>query len=227
MHRHFVVTAVVALGLLATLAGCSQKNSESAPATAGTPVAAQIGLGQLSGHTYTHDHFKLAVTLPEQWYIQSKTEADQLRQAGSTLMKQDANGQAIVQAAQQRTLTLLSSFRHPPGTPVPFNESLMILAENVAFLPGLKLGEDYLKLAQRSMGSMTLKHEFEPIQPGLKIGSHQAARLKTRLVAQDNAISQEYYAARVGDYFLVVILTYGDDAQRDALHVILDSLKAG
>jgi hypothetical protein len=40
-------------------------------------------------------------------------------------------------------------------------------------------------------------------------------------------IHQEYYAARAGDYFLVVILSYIEDAERDGLRAILGSLKAG
>jgi hypothetical protein len=239
MRRQFVAgVVIIGIGLLGAVPGCSRKPDPAAatpgttpPAAAtapamGSQVASQIGLGQLSGHTYTHDHFKLAVTLPEEWYIQKKSESDQLMEAGKSLTKQDANTQAVMQSAQQRTLALLSAFRHPPGTPVPFNESVIMLAENVAVLPGLKLGEDYLKLMQKSMAGMTLKYEFEPIESDFKIGSHPAGRLRVHLHVADKQIEQEYYAARVGDYFLVVILSYGDDEQQAAVRSILESLKA-
>jgi hypothetical protein len=192
----------------------------------GAQVASQIGFGQLTGHTYTHDHFKLAVTIPDAWYIQKKSESDQLAQAGQAVIKQDAQGQAVMQAAQQRTLTLLSAFRHPPGTPVPFNENLVIVAENLAFLPGLKEGEDYLKLSEKSLAALAIKYEVEPIETGFHIGSHPAARLRVHLHVQDKLVEQEQYAARFGDYFLLVLLSFGDDEQRDALRAILDSLKA-
>ena len=176
--------------------GCSRSPAPAGTTAApGSQVASQIGLGQLSGHTYTHDHFKLAVTIPEEWYIQKKSEADQLAQAGAAAMKQDAHGQAVAQAAQQRTLTLLSAFQHPPGTPVEFNPSFIVLAENVSFLPGLKLGEDYLKLMGKSMSALTLKHEIEPIETGFKIGSHPAARLRIHLHVADKLVEQESYAA--------------------------------
>ena len=148
-----------------------------------------------------------------------------MAQTGAALMK-DANTQAVMQSAQQRTLTLLSAFRHPPGTPVPFNESLIIVAEGVSFLPGIKGGKDYLKLMQQSMAGMTIKYEFEPIETGFKIGSHPAARLRAHMHMADKQLEQESYAARVGDYVLLVILSYGDDEQRETLRSILESLKA-
>src|SRR5580704_11068306 len=115
MRRQIVAGVVfVGIGLLGTMPGCSRTPDPASAPAMGSQVASQIGLGQLSGHTYTHDHFKLAVTIPEEWYIQKKSESDQLMQAGTTLMKQDANTQAVVQSAQQRTLALLSAFRHPP-----------------------------------------------------------------------------------------------------------------
>ena len=236
--RVFACLCLVGIGLLCLTSGCSRApapapaSTVSAPPGApnatpmGSQVASQIGLGRLSGHTYTHDHFKLAVTIPEEWYIQNRNESDQLMQVGTSMMKQDANTKAVTQSSQQRTLTLLSAFRHPPGTPVPSNESLIILAENVAFLPGLKLGEDYLKLMQQSMARMALKYEFEPIETGFKIGSHAAARLRVHLHVLDKLVEQEYYAARLGDYFLVVILSYGDDKQGAAVRTILESLRA-
>jgi hypothetical protein len=238
--RNLVVASLVACGIgcLTILAGCSQSQAPapSPPSTIAVPlsspqmgsqVVAQIGLGQLSGHTYSHDHFKLAVTIPEEWYIQNRTESDQLTQLGASMMKPDAkNGQAVVQAAQQRTLTLLSAFRYPPGTPDLVNSSFIIVAENVAFFPGLTKGEDFLKLSQRSMGSMNLKYAFEPIETGFQIGSHPAARLRSHLQVLDYNVEQEMYAARLGDYFLMVILSYGKDEDPDAVRSILELLKA-
>jgi hypothetical protein len=73
---------------------------------------------------------------------------------------------------------------------------------------------------------MTLKTELEPIESDFKIGLHPAARLRVHMQVADKAVEQEYYAARTGDYFLVVVLSFGDDEQRDALRSILESLKA-
>ena len=235
--RSWIIAGLMAVGfcIAGFLSGCS-RTADPPPAAGGAggtgaaergaPVAAQIGLGQFSGHTYTHDHFKLAVTLPDEWYIQKKSESDQLAQASEAVLKQNAQGQAVRQAAQQRTLTLVSAFRHPPGTPVPFNENLVILAENMAFLPGLKEGQDYLKLAEKSLAALSIKYEVEPIETGFKIGSHPAARLRVHLHVADKIVEQEQYAARFGDYFLLVLLSFGDDQQRDVLRGILESLKA-
>jgi hypothetical protein len=216
-----------AAGVFGIVSGCSKNPvpQGAAGAPMGQQVAAQIGLGQLSGHTYTHEHFKLSVTIPEEWYIQKSSEADQLAKAGSTLIKEEAR--AAMDAAKQRTLNLVSAFKHPPGTPVPFNPNLIVMAENLAFLPGLKEGRDYLNLLQQSMANMTIKYEFDPVETGQKIGSLPAGRLQARAQIAGRNVNQEYYAARSGDYFLVVILTFSSDAERDALRTILTSMKAG
>jgi hypothetical protein len=43
----------------------------------------------------------------------------------------------------------------------------------------------------------------------------------------EKTVQQEYYAARAGDYFLIVILSYAEDDERDSLRAILESIKAG
>jgi len=223
--RIAVVFSLTSLWAVVAVTGCNQKPANQPGAPMGSQVVAQIGTGTLNGRTYTHDHFKMSVTIPDEWYIQNKTESDHLAEVGSTVMKEETK--AAMQAAQQRTLTLLSAFRHAPGTPVPFNQSMMVLAENVAFLPGLKKGEDYLKVAQQTMANLTIKYEFDKIENGLKIGSLDADRLTAHTKMGGSTVNQEYYAARSGEYFIVVILTYATDEERDGLREILKAMKAG
>jgi hypothetical protein len=239
MRTRIVVWIVFGgIGALAAISGCSPTSTPpatapaasppvaAAPTSMGSQVVGQIGLGELTGHTYAHQHFKLSVTIPDDWYIQKKSEIEQMTQAGSAMVK-DANTRAAAQAAQQRTLPLLSAFRHPPGTPGPFNPSMIVMAENVGFLPGLKQGQDYLRLIQQTMGGMAIKYDFDPIETGLKIGSLPADRLRSHTEIAGQKVNQEYYAARTGDYFLVVILSYSDDPDLESLRSILESTKAG
>ena len=244
MPHGFFPAALVLAGILAlaTFAGCDRAPSAPAagnPATsapAGSPVnatplggqvAERIGLGQLSGRTYTHPHFKLSLTIPEGWYIQTKSESDQLVRTGTSMVK-DPSMRAAAESAQQRTLNLLSAFRHPLGTPVPVNENLILTAENVAMLPGIKGGEDYLKIVEQQLRhGMAMKYETDPIEGGFKIGSYPAGRIMTHTEILGQQITQELYATRAGDYVLLVALSYGNDEQWEALQAILDSLTAG
>ena len=87
--------------------------------------------------------------------------------------------------------------------------------------------EAYLEAdGEWGVGHGTFKHELEPLETGFKIGSHPAARLRVHLHVADKLVEQENYAARVGDYFIVVMLSYGEEEQRDALRSILAALKA-
>jgi hypothetical protein len=236
--KSVVCIVVVGMSVLTADSGCSQNSTPPAIAPAASPpgaaaptpmggqVIGQIGSGELTGHTYTHQHFKLSVNIPDEWYIQKKSEVEQMTQAGSAMV-QDPNTKAAALAAQERTLPLVSAFRHPPGTPGPFNSSMIVMAENVGFLPGLKQGQDYLQLIQKTMSGIAIKYDFDPIETGLKSGSLPADRLRAHTQIGGQKVNQEYYAARTGDYFLVVILSYSDDPDLETLRTVLESMKAG
>ena len=103
---------------------------------------------------------------------------------------------------------------------------MIVMAENVGFLPGLKQGQDYLQLIQKTMSGIAIKYDFDPIETGLKSGSLPADRLRAHTQIGGQKVNQEYYAARTGDYFLVVILSYSDDPDLETLRTVLESMKA-
>ena len=232
MRGQFVACFVVIGGCaICITAGCSQAESPppapaSTQSSAGSQVISDIGLGRLTAHTYTHDYFNLSVTIPDEWYIQNRRESDRLMQAGVAAFRPD--DQPAVQMSQQYTLNLLSAFRHPPGTPDVSNHSLMLMAEDVSILPGLKHGQDFLYTTRQSMAKITtIKFECGPIETGFKIGSLPAARMQVVIFdTSGQEVYQDYYAARRGDYFLAVVLSYSDDDELDSLLEIMESLKA-
>jgi hypothetical protein len=47
-------------------------------------------------------------------------------------------------AAEKRTLILLTVFHYPLGTPGDYNDGIQLMSEDVSFAPGIKTGKDYL-----------------------------------------------------------------------------------
>lgn len=209
-------------GLLCAAPGCGKSSTQT-----GSAVVAEIGYGQLAGHTYTNDYFQLKVDFPEAWYIPSRTETKEMMNLGRNVISGgDPNKQALVDASMQRTLNLVTVYRYPPGTPASSNPNIILMAENVRALPGVRNGADYLHHVRVGLQGSKLRYEFDPIEEGISIGRLRAHCLPVQLVVGGNRIHQRYYATRSGGYVLSVILTFRDDEEFKTLEAILKSIKA-
>ena len=71
------VGLIVVLGTL----GCQKPVPQAGGQAASEPenmAASEVGYGTLAGHTYTHDYFGLTVSIPQDWYIQSREEVAEI-----------------------------------------------------------------------------------------------------------------------------------------------------
>ncbi len=221
--RLSIVCVVFSLGTVLPLAGCQRK-----PAQSGSSVVGEIGYGSVAGHTYSNVFFGLAVTFPDDWYIQSREEFDELSRLGlEVATASNKSLKAAAAASQTTTLNLVAAFQHPPGTPVPFNANIIITTEKVKHLPGIKSGSDYLQHMQRTLAMTALKYEFDPIESDQKLGSLAAHCLPTTLQAGIIEVRQRMYATRYRDYALVMAVSYSSDEQFEKLKPILDGIQAG
>jgi hypothetical protein len=220
---------LVGLLLAADFTGC-QRLGPAAGSAPGSAVVAELGRGTLTGHKYTNDYFKLTVDLPEQWYVQSQEEAEQLQQVGSQVATgkgSNPNLKKAMAAAQAKTLTLVAAFQQKPGTPIPFNANVMVLAERVNHMPGIRSGADYCEQLKKALSMTALKYVFEPVEPGHKIGSMSAYCLPLHANFGGIEVKQRCYATRYKDYALAVILSYATDEQRKITEGIVANIKAG
>jgi hypothetical protein len=221
--------SVLALAALLAIAGCDQSaSSSSSTAAPGARVREDIGTGALSGQTYTHDFFGLSVTIPDGWHISNQTENDELIEIGSDVAAAGDQGRkAVIRAAIPRTLMMITAFEHPPGTPVPFNANIIVMAESVRGLPGVKSGREYLQHLQTGLAGTELPYELDPIEEGHKLGTLAAHCLPAKLSVMGNTVKQRYYATRISDYAIAVILSYQSDEQLAALENIVTGMKLG
>ena len=226
------ITSVGLIVVLGTL-GCQEQMPQSgggATTQSENKAASEVGYGTLAGHTYANDYFGLTVSIPEEWYIQSREEAEEIARIGQAAVLgkgADPNLKASVEATQSTTLQLLSAFRHPPGTPGVFNPSVMILAERVKHLPGIRSGAEYCAMLKQSLGLSAIKSESDAVESGLKIGSLDAHCLPARMNVGPIVVHQRYYATRYKDYVLALIVSYATDEERAAAEKILADIKAG
>ncbi len=82
---------------------------------------------------------------------------------------EDQDKRRVMEAASKRTFQLLTVFEYPLGTPNKTNRGIQVMAENVAFAPGIQTGKDYLQLMEKNLsaGQMHFEFEGEPIEETL------------------------------------------------------------
>ena len=218
-----IAISVICLAVVLGTVGCER----SSP-TMGSKVTGDIGRGRVSGQTYTHDFFGLAITFPEGWHVASQTESEELVEIGADAVSgSDRNLQAAVDASKPRTLTLVSGFRDPPGTPSQFNENIIIMVEQVKAFPGVRDGGDYLELMKTTLNASALTYEYDQIEADQPLGEMKTHAMNMRMQMGGMTIRQRIYAVRMSDYVLSVILSYESDEELAALKQIVDGMKLG
>src|SRR5262245_16092234 len=102
------------------LGGCTKRASE------------EIDLGAVENAVYRSQYFGLSLTLPAEWSVQDESMRQKLVQTGTKMMFDgDKRMKTALKLSEQQTVNLLAAFKHPIGTPVPFNPSIMCVAERV------------------------------------------------------------------------------------------------
>ncbi|HUG89990.1 MAG TPA: hypothetical protein VML55_04095, partial [Planctomycetaceae bacterium] len=166
--------------------------------------AEEIGLGSLAGKTYSHEYFNFRLAFPDDWYIMSEAEQKELMEAGKRAASSGNTGmEAALKAAETRTLSLVSAFEHPPGTPVPSNPTIIIMADRVAHAPGIKSGADYLTHMQTGLRQSAIPVQLQPIERNQQLGSLTMDALPVEIRGLQT-VHQRHYAMRVNDYVLLI-----------------------
>src|SRR5213593_2093295 len=98
-----------------------------------------LDAGTVKDSTYTNSFFAMQLRIPDGWQVQDNEATRALLERGKTLVAgDDKNLSAILDASAQKSLPLLTVFKHPPGSPVDFNPSFMCIVERIQGLPGIK-----------------------------------------------------------------------------------------
>lgn len=207
-----IFTVIIGLSLLLT--GCDTKPS------------AEIGYGTIANGVYTNDYFNMSIKVPDNWIVQSQAAQQELMKTGSNLISgEDKNLKAILNEAEKQTVNMFLFFKFEQGTAVPFNPSIISIAERMSHMPGVKRGSDYHFHAKKLLESGQLEYEF-PNEIYTKVISGVSFDVMPVQITINNlTVYQEYYAARIKDYVLMFILSYSSDAEIDELNTIVSGLK--
>lgn len=216
MKRNSSILVIALFAVITIYSGCGQK------------AADKIGYGTLENGVYRNEYFGMRVNLPKEWYALDDESRKALMQKGRKMIAgQDKNLEAVLDASELNTVNLLVVYKYPPGTPVPYNPSLVCVAEKVGHLPGIKNGSDYLYHARKLMERSQLKYDFAENIHSEKIGGVSFDVQDTEVSTGAFRIQQKYYAAIMKGYAFGLVLSSSTEEEQEALKQILTAMDFG
>jgi hypothetical protein len=178
-----------------------------------------------TSETYRNHYFGFEIALPKAWEVASHQTTEAITQTGLEMVAGDGpGGRAAASAALKNSYQLLTISKHPLGSPVDFNPMLMVMAEKVSHLPGVKSGKDYLfhmKSAVRA-SRLPLKADGEAVVADL--GGSQFFRQIFLFDDPRMRATQSFNVAVRKGYALCFVATYKGQSQADELKWILSSV---
>jgi hypothetical protein len=190
-----------------------------------TTVVAQekFDYGTFKGNTYSNAFFKLSVTLPEEWVVQSAEFSKKMKDLGAERIAGDDEGmRKALEKAIEQTGVLITVFKYEVGSPVDYNPSFIIITENVKLYPGIKKGSDYLFNVKKMLkggasgSNYTIDNDFK--QENIDGRDFYVMHVLSKTLG--NEVIQDYYSTIKDGYAVSFILTYINEAQKDELNGI-------
>jgi hypothetical protein len=185
-----------------------------------------LDAGTIKDSTYTNAYFAMKLRIPDGWQVQDNQATRALLERGRALVVgDDKNLDAMINASEQKSLTLLTMFKYPPGSPVDFNPAFICLVERLDGLPGIKKGSDYLFHVRKGLLATKLQLTMEKEIYAESVSGMQFDILETKLALGTTTVHQKYYSTILKGYALSLIISYTSDEELKAQTEIIKSMK--
>jgi hypothetical protein len=214
MFRPKLLRCAQIIVLTLVLAGCEKKASD------------EIDFGTINNSIYKNNYFGMTVTLPSDWSIQSQeVQKRNLNTGEKILAGDDKNLGAVMKVSELKVVNLFSASKYPKGSPVPYNPSIISLAENVRDLPGIKRGSDYHFHAKQLLQSGSLDVSFPKDIYTQSLGGIDFDIMEAEIHVRGIVVRQKYYATIMKGYAVSIIISFTTDEDEASLQKIVDTLK--
>jgi hypothetical protein len=217
IKKKVVIPAISAI-IISTFvfSGCRKKASE------------EIGFGSMDGSVYANEYFELTIELPTDWTLQDSEDQKQLMDVGAKVVAgDDKNMNAIFKATEMQTVNLFMASKHPVGTPISFNPSIIGLAEKVSHMPGIKRGKDYHFHTKRLMESSSLEVSFPEEIYTEELGGYLFDVMSVEMKMSGVLVKQKQYVTVLKGYALDFCISYCNEEEEGALKDILKTIQKG
>jgi len=211
---------ITLLGLMLILSSCANSSSEN---DFEKNLPKSFDYGSTEDGFYTNDYFNFEFKYNTDWTVLSKEETNQVIAHGQEMMGDDELTNKLIDAAKINTAYLFTIFKEPVGSPVEFNPSMMIIAENLNNAPGITTPEDYSKAAKIQLGRIDLPYEFDETEK-IKLGNQDASLFVAHLDGGTLNVSQNYYTILKDGFSVSFILSYNSEKELAELKAMIESV---
>jgi len=214
-----ITALVVALALLVSLAACGKKDSSDA----------EFGWGTYNGTHYTNEFFNFEVDLPENYH--------QLTPQGIVDMnlQPDENGivtpvdiNSIEDIGAEAIVHFVYTTKYEEAPEGMFNPYINIFSENMQYSDSLYNKEDYVEnninYTARIFTQSGIGVKVSPLEK-LWYGDRQFAKGSMKIDYDQFTMFQEMFALTKNNYSFVILIGYSNDAEKEELYKVLDSIK--
>ena len=213
MNKETTFPKTIALLIVIALMGCGFQSEKAENL---------INFGEFEDGVYSNTFFNLAIAIPEDWHVLDvEARNEMMRQGGKIVAGDNRNLKAAMNAADLDNLNLLAAYEYAPGTPVTSNPGIMIIAEKIKHMPGIKRGSDYHYHTKKmmSMSNINVLYPEEIYETLIDDVSFDVLEMQIHMGHMN--IMQKQYVTIVNGYALMVGLTYQDG---DGLYKLEDIL---
>jgi hypothetical protein len=214
MQRQEKILIRLALGVACSLMviGCN------------SPIATSLPDDDLISHNvYENKYFSFSLPLPDGWHVADNKTEEYIRQTSKQAIVENAPTlETALKEVEKTTYQLLILSQYPIGSSGNTNPYLIVGAEKVSQVPGIKSGEDYL-----SQATKLLLQQF-PYEPLGEIYEYELDgkpfyRIDMVLDSQAGRIYQSYISMVSREYVLTFILTAQTEEEISRLEDIVKS----
>ena len=175
---------------------------------------------------YANPFFGLQLQVPSGWSVASAEANTALAESGTQAMAGDSDErQATLDAMRRDSYQLLTISEHPIGSRAASNSMLQIVAERLGDDPRIRTAEDYLEHVATMLESSQLPYERASEIPPQKLGGRTFSAAAFELELPGARLRQRYYTTLTGGFALSIGVTFADEAERDSLESILESIQ--
>lgn len=212
MRATMLKKTILAISVILLVSGCVKSAINSG------------NVAEIEKRVHHVGYFNMTIVVPDNWAIQSQAAQKDITKLGEKIIAgKDEAMKRIIEQSEKNRINLFAFFKYEIGSPVSFNPNIAAIAEKVSQYPGIKRGSDYLYHVRAGLTASPLHYDF-PSDIQTRLISNVAFDILPAKVTHGKAVvSQEYYAAKIDDYVLTMVLTYSTEDELSELLEIVDS----
>lgn len=178
--------------------------------------------GRMDDTIYTNPFFGFKIAIPSDYFVQNKTQIDYVLSKGKGALNFDSEVlNKAVKEVDVNSMTLLLVYKYETGSPVKYNPSIVIMAENILMQPGIKTGADYLFHVRKGLMQSNLNFDCTVDENTTIFDKYELYKIDCKV--NEGVIQQNYFTTIIKRYAFSYIISFSTEVEKNELLSIINS----